>query len=221
MITRKKTYLLIGIAIPIVIILAFYYWQQNKTPIWPANENKPITLEDNSHPLINNYDIDVQKINWVKAQFPGDGYHHDLDIWYPSTWQFSAGGDTDSFSRFWIQPFANEDLAAQPHITITDLGLFGCPKTIPECSIDQWVKKSSQEIFDQQLSTIKNYKEEYLSNLKIKAIAYEAQDIIEPSIARHYLLNTGNGVSIVSFFQFDKLGEDFISEFLKRLQVNK
>jgi hypothetical protein len=216
-----------NIIIPIVIlivvlvfVLASLELSQKERIALNLNLNQDLYNVNSSQNL--NQSAGINKLpdvkSWQLAIFPKD-YHHDLDIYYPNTWQFSSGGDTDDFSRFWIQPFTDIDLEKQPHITITDFGMYGCPKTNPECSIDQVVPKTPQEIFNEKLALINNYKPIQLKNFNTNIIKYEDIDFLEQVSARQYLINTGKGVSLVSFFQFDELGEDFINEFLKKLEI--
>jgi hypothetical protein len=216
----KKIFICVIILVVILVfVLAVMEFSQKERLELNLNYNQNINVSQNL-----NQSADYSKLpevkSWQLAIFPQD-YHHDLAIYYPDSWQFSSGGDTDDFSRFWIQPFVDLDLEKQPHITITDFGMYGCPKTVPECSIDQRVDKTPQEFFNEKLAKITNYQAISLNHFKTNVIKYEDIDFLEQVPARQYLINTGKGVSLVSFFQFDKLGEDFINEFLNKLDIAK
>ncbi len=167
--------------------------------------------------------IDKQTFWHNDSYFVDDTYGFvDIAFEYPSQWKFSCCGDMDHGSAHRICSNESYDETSRwcekAHITILEWGLGGCPSGKWDCGIDQWIPKTAQQKYDDEVNNIRaNTGTVILPEMHLPAVGADAFVYAKNDLTRSYLINLGDNVIDVEFSLSEEIDEDFITDFFSRV----
>lgn len=182
-------------------------------------------IEDIEGPQDLSYD--PENTIWKKAEFP-ESYQIDLEVFYPSSWDFSCCGDKGSESNhFFIPPGTKLGDFKSSRVILTDYYLVTCPDQGGSgCSVDDLVTADVDSFFIQKITELDGIAENLgtrdLPNINSDVLVYQGRLRPESTLTDNdneiYLIKTDNNVFTITFQGRSNFSEVFISDFTSRLK---
>jgi hypothetical protein len=227
----KRTLIITGVVLLAAIVIAFLKRPDTTSTHLNNSTNNLPHSEDSNNP-----DTIVVSNEWKRFVFPGDerNYYHTLEISYPSNWYFECCGDSDTSSTHMVNPFQSSERenfsnTNKPNVIITEFSLALCQDGTSSCEIDKVKPVTPAQFYNFKKSDIVNNKEFYdyydgmvASGTKVIANLNTTADVFVGTYrekpVRSYLLNSGKGIVMISFVDYEKLPTNFESNFLAHLE---
>jgi hypothetical protein len=228
----KKNLIIVSLVLIAAIVIAFL-----TRPTTETKNDSTNATNQHAPDAVQNDSVEVSN-EWKRFVFQGDirNYYHTIEVSYPVNWFFQCCGDTDTTSTHLITPFeetANENIVNtnKPYVVVTEYSLVLCDDGTSECEINNLNLVSATSFFNfKENDFTKNYRYDFYSDIKksgtIKLTDFKTDVQIYTGTYRErpvraYLINTGKGVVLISFVDYEKLPENFESDFLEHLEPLK